>query len=560
MRAHRSHVRGRAHALVDRSTTVAPTCTLGNVTPPVSAPARRRQDALAVAALATLVLAANVQVYEAGSFLLDDTRFIFDNPLVVDRGTLPTAELWRTPSLGYPVPALVWLWSALGSAFGLTFRALHAANVIVHALGVLLLFGAARSLRLTPPFAALAAALLALHPLSAEPVAWLTQLSVLCVGALTAASVCLLARWSRPSALGSTPSLVGAATCLVLALAFKPSAIALPLLVPLVAWARAPERLSQRSTWFATTVCAAFAIGSALLTLENHASGEWILPQHGIGERSFTVLAAAAWHVKNTLLPFELHGWYERPPVTLAGGVWRLAVVAPVALGLSVLALHSRTRGTGSGIGAALVLLGYAPHAGVPEALSRFIGESHLYVPLFGLGLMASHAASVAARNSGRRRTIVLGSLALLLALGALRTAHQARYTHAHAFWLPVLERYPYHPKAAWCVGFGDVIDGAGNETWGPGDLVPAIGVWARAHVHRDPRHGAMLAHDPDGLTKPIAQALERLDENAAGACVRQLDYRSSEAELRRCFETASDTHRDALLHELRLDEPHRYP
>ena len=116
------------------------------------------------------------------------------------------------------------------------------------------------------------------------------------------------------------------------------------------------------------------------------------------------------------------------------------------------------------------------------------------------------------------------------------RESANALSGEAARFWVPVLETYPYHPKASWCLGFSRLLAADGTEIWQRSDLVPAIGWWARAHLHHDPRHDAAFERDPRGLTTPMAQALQRLEEREAAACMRSLDYRATRADLQTCF------------------------
>lgn len=522
---------------------------------PTSAPTdtAHRDLALAAALCAAAVLL-NVNALRSGSFLLDDIRFIFDDPLVIDRAAQPLPELLLTRHLGYPVPALVATWGAVRSVFGLHVGLLHAISVGVHALTVAAVFALGRRFGAARLPAAFGALLLAAHPVTAEPVAWMTQLGVV---AATALVVPML--WLAPAAIdGDRRAALGVVGAFALALAYKPAVVALPVVLPYLAWCRndRPGRTHAPGPWRGAFVAAAvLAACSAAATLLAHTEEAWVVADETAIDRAATVAAIAAIQARNLLLPTDLMGWYERPTPTAA--IWAAGIAAWLgALGLTAaLALGRRTRGGLLGLGALVALLGFVPTAGFPVAVRRFVAESHLYLPMLGVCMVSIGALDAAWRRPRWRRITALSAAAALVASGALHVAHQDRHRDPVSFWGPVIDRHPYHPKASWCLGFARLLAPDGTEAWARDDLPPAIGIWARAHLYHDPIHDRSFERDPRGLTTPMAQALRRLDEPAAARCMRALDYRADETALRRCFDLAADPElRVRLLAGLRPD------
>lgn len=195
-----------------------------------------------------LLLPAVVALASRGSalacgFAMDDAYNVVDNPeirslaaawraathaLAADQGDAWTAGLnaayWR------PVATLSW---ALDYAvWGLQPAAFHAVNVLLHALAAVLLAVTLRGLRLGPMAAALAASWWAAHPVHSETVTLVTYRTELLAGLCALAAMALAA--TRDD--GGRPWML--ASLLALGLGAKESAVSLPLLWGVVAWAR----------------------------------------------------------------------------------------------------------------------------------------------------------------------------------------------------------------------------------------------------------------------------------------------------------------------------------
>jgi protein O-mannosyl-transferase len=127
---------------------------------------------LAAGTLLALVLIVYVPVIRTGGFIWDDPQYITGNPLLrTARGLL---AIWIHPSASpqyYPlVHTTFWLEYHIA---GLQPGLYHIDNILLHALGVILLWRAL--VRLNVPGAWLAAAIFAVHPIEVESVAWATE-------------------------------------------------------------------------------------------------------------------------------------------------------------------------------------------------------------------------------------------------------------------------------------------------------------------------------------------------------------------------------------------------
>jgi tetratricopeptide (TPR) repeat protein len=131
-----------------------------------------RHARLAAGAILALVLSVYVPVIRTGGFIWDDPQYVTGNPLL---RTLPgLLAIWIHPLAlpqYYPlVHTTFWIEYHL---VGLHPALYHVDNVLLHALGSILLWRALA--RLGVPGAWLAAAIFAVHPVQVESVAWVTE-------------------------------------------------------------------------------------------------------------------------------------------------------------------------------------------------------------------------------------------------------------------------------------------------------------------------------------------------------------------------------------------------
>jgi hypothetical protein len=102
----------------------------------------------------------------------DDAVYVTEDPLVI--GEASAKDRLLTPGLGYPIPLTVLSYNLNHAVAGLSPWIYHGTNVLLHGLNVLLVFFLSRKLGLSLLAGFLSAALFALHPITAEPVSWIT--------------------------------------------------------------------------------------------------------------------------------------------------------------------------------------------------------------------------------------------------------------------------------------------------------------------------------------------------------------------------------------------------
>jgi tetratricopeptide (TPR) repeat protein len=392
-----------------------------------------------------LLLAVVALVYgrslEHGFVLLDDDRNVYANPLV--HPSSPSSDrrferAWREPYLSLYIPVTYSLWALVADAAwsdpsqadgevdprvvaGLAPRPFHALNVALHALAALLVFAILRGALGSDAAALFGAAFFALHPLQAEPVAWVSGLKDLAGGCLALASVWLYTVHARPDGRdvrGGRGMLAWALALVAFALGFlaKPSAVVVPLLAGILdvgLFAR-PWRRVAASLWPFALLGIAGIAATALVQPPDPD-----VPAVALWQRPGIAADALGFYAAKLVAPFDLAPLYDkRPDTVLAGGRWWIGALVVAALSAAALAARRRSSVPLAALG--LFAAGLAPVLGfVPFTfqVQSTVADRYAYLALLGPALLAGWLVR------GRPGAIALGGLVLAV-LGA-RAADQ---------------------------------------------------------------------------------------------------------------------------------------
>ncbi len=173
-----------------------------------------------------------------GEFIWDDSPNVADNEALRSVGGL--ARSWYRIEENYHFYPLMY------SSFWIEYRlwnfsttGYHLTNILLHAMGALLLYRLLRTL--TVPGAWVAAAVFALHPIQVESVAWITERKNVLSGFLFLASLLAYVRYRRLGGTGKTQSPFSVMYAVsfvlfVLAMLSKTTACTLPAVALLLVW------------------------------------------------------------------------------------------------------------------------------------------------------------------------------------------------------------------------------------------------------------------------------------------------------------------------------------
>ncbi len=384
--------------------------------------------------LALALVAATAAIYAPvrnHAFLnYDDDIYFTDNPhaaLGLSLDGLAWAMTSDYAGNWFPV---TWL-SILADAelHGLSSSGVHVANVVLHILSTLLLFGwFARSTGAIGR-SAFVAAVFALHPLHVESVAWATERKDVLSGLFWMLTLWAYARYAaRPGLL----RYAGVVLCFVLGLMAKPMLVTLPfVLILLDTWPLGRIRAGAGTRAVGRIVLEKvplllISLGACALTLWAQSDGIATLTRISIGTRIANAALAYARYVELASWPRDLAVFYPHPGADVSLAASGAAGVA--LLGMSTAVLLQWSRRPYLAVGWFWFLGTLIPVIGLVQVGSQALADRYTYIPLVGLSLMVAWAGfAILVRGLKAPRLAALLALGCVVALGA-GTIRQVRH------------------------------------------------------------------------------------------------------------------------------------
>ncbi len=407
----------------------------------------------AAAALVVATLAAYAPALDGG-FLWDDDVHVSSNRNLRDAAGL--RRIWTdataTPQY-YPLThTSFWLQYHVS---GLDTRPYHVVNVLLHALAAWLLWRVLALLEV--PGAGLAAAILALHPVEVESVAWITERKNVLSAVLVLGSALAYLTWayrrddrglSRTASLGLPGLAVGLYLAALLA---KTVAAVLPAALAIVlAWRR---RLRGRDALLlGPMLLAGAAMGQLTAFLERYQVGargaDWAFTPV---ERVLIAGRAIVFYAGKLLWPVGLSFQYRRWTIDAASAAQYLFPLAVVAAVLG-LALAARRIGWGPFVAMAYFGVAILPASGLFDVFPMrfsFVADHFQYLasagPIaLGAAIVWLGAARAAVRARVDPRRVRLAVSVLLVGTLSILTWRQAHaYTDLETLWRHTLAENP---------------------------------------------------------------------------------------------------------------------
>ena len=386
--------------------------------------------ALLAALLAIATVASYAPVFRAGFVDIDDPDFVTENPIVARGFTAEgVAAAFREAHAGNWFP-LTWL-SHMGDVafFGLEPGPHHAVNVALHVANALLLFAALALLTGAPAPSFAAAAIFALHPVSVESVAWISQRkTVLSTGFGFLALACW-ARWARAGARGAYAASLAS---FALSLMAKQTLVTLPFLLlvldvwPLRRTARGARALAVEKLPFLALAAAASAVTLAVQG-EAIATGETF----PLAVRLGNAVLSYARYLGLFFWPAKLAVFHPLDPAAVTPAA--VAAAAGLLLAVSAAAL-ALARARPYLVTGWLWYLGtLVPVIGLVQVGAQAMADRYAYVPFAGLALalvFGARDALAAAVSPAAARAAGAAALAAVCAALGVATHRQAGKWH----------------------------------------------------------------------------------------------------------------------------------
>jgi tetratricopeptide (TPR) repeat protein len=390
---------------------------------------------MVVALVAGLTLLAFWPVIGNNFVNWDDQAVIVQNQQLTTPGVVTWA--FSTTLIGHYQP-LGWLaWAALVRVFGLSAAAVHGASLLVHVLNAVLVYVVAWRLtadRLSEPRArltgALAALAFAVHPVRVEVVAWASALPY----ALSTAALLVSVLAYIHSRLSFAIVMYG------IALLFRPTAIAFPVLLLLIDRYPLHRRIDRRAV-LEKLPFAGLAFGAALI--ESRARELASMQEVGLGARLTMAVAAPFVYLARTIFPLRLSP-LNALPIEPAIDWVRLGLGSAGLAAITTIVWRMRRKRPGL-VGATVAyLLLLAPVVGLTPSGLQATADRYMYVPGIVISLVVGVAvAQVWPRT---RRAMMLSSVALAALVIALcvLTRQQTHWWHdSITLWTRVAELDP---------------------------------------------------------------------------------------------------------------------
>jgi Flp pilus assembly protein TadD len=392
-----------------------------------------------------LVLAVYSPVLDNALLGLDDQDYIVANPHVWT-GLSGSNAVWAFTSFEqvnwHP---LTWLsLQADVSLFGLSARAIHCTNVVLHAAAAVILFAALRRMTDRLWRSALVAAFFALHPLRVESVAWATERKDVLAMLFGTLTLLTYACYVRKGGVGRYLLVVGA---FALGLLAKPSLVTLPAVLLLLDWwplgrlappppgapakeARQPSRahraavpwvLWRRLLWEKTPL---FALAAASCVLTMLAQREAMSTLTGSPPliRLANALVSYVIYLRKTLWPMDLAALYPYPLRWVPS--WETALEAGGAAlllaAISVLAVRQARSHPYLLMGWLWYLGTMVPVIGLVQVGSQARADRYTYLPSIGLAIAAVWGAADLAVRWQRQKVAAYAAVGLLVVASVL--------------------------------------------------------------------------------------------------------------------------------------------
>ena len=316
----------------------------------------------------------------------------------------------------------------------------HLVNVGLHALNAFLLLVVLRRMR--APGAEIAALVFAVHPVTVESVAWITERKNLLS---TTFFLLALASWLRFSARPSAAAYLGSAVSFLLALLAKTSTVGLPAVLVLLHWYRrepwTPRAVLRLAPFFAMSLVAGL---TSILFERLFIDAGQPSPVSGFAER-IAVAGRIAWfYLAKDLLPLGLA--FNYPRWQIDPGAWSSHL--PTAAAVIVLGgLWWKREGPARPVLLALLVFGVLlfPVLGFFDLYGmRYAHVADHWQYLASMAVIAALAAGLAVATRGHRRVRLAAAAAWVLALGFLSWSQSHAYVDDQALFAHTLEREPY--------------------------------------------------------------------------------------------------------------------
>jgi protein O-mannosyl-transferase len=381
----------------------------------------------------------------------DDPDTISGNP----RLSPPTIEsvgyYWRHAAGGLYIPVTYTYWGMLAipgrEDAAANPRIFHAGSVLLHVVNTLLVLAILRQvIPGTGAASFIGAALFALHPVQVETVAWASGAKDLLAASFSLVSIDQFLRFarSRQDQRGGGGSYAAASVAFVLAILAKPSAVVVPMVAAVLAWARFRTRPPRSLLVY---ILPMLVLSLACIAWSRVAQLQYAPTDTPLWLRPLIAADAIAFYFGKLVWPAGLRIIYGRTPqAVLASGLLYYTWIIP--LGVAAVVWWARRKTAWPLVGLIIFLVALSPVLGFARFMFQIhstVADHYLYLPMLGAAL------AVAGLVSLKPVPAVAGGCAAVLAVLAIVSVLQIRHWRdSEAVYARVLE---FHPNSGFARG-----------------------------------------------------------------------------------------------------------
>jgi tetratricopeptide (TPR) repeat protein len=279
--------------------------------------------------------------------------------------------------------------------FGQNYTGHHATSILLHSLNIALLFLVLRAMTGSRWRSAIVAALLAVHPLNVETVAWIAERKGVLSVTFLLTMMLVYAAYARKLGVWRFALVVVAFACAVMT---KPAAVTAPvLLLVLDCW---PLRRRGRIVWLEKIplLIIAIAITFATMFAHAHCGAGNLAAGITLGNRMGNALVSIPRYLLRLVYPLDLSIYYPLPNHWPA---WQVAAsLALVVIITAIAAWQARARPYLI-VGWLWFLILLAPTLGVVQVALHAMADRYMYLPMAGLLIMLVWGGDDFAKRAG---------------------------------------------------------------------------------------------------------------------------------------------------------------
>jgi tetratricopeptide (TPR) repeat protein len=359
----------------------------------------------------------------------DDGIYVYENPIVRNGLTLEGINWALTHRHGgnwHPLATFSHLLDC--QLFGLKSGGHHFVNVLLHAIGAVLLFLVLRASTGSLWRSLFVAAVFAIHPLRAESVAWIAERKDVLSGVFFMLALGAYVHYARNSSAGRYVTM---SILFVFGLMAKPMLVTLPVIFLL--WDYWPLRRfdnpsTSRQLFLEKIPLLAISFVLGVATVVAHNRSIATTAQFPLSWRISNALVSCVTYIRQMFWPAELAVFYPHPENRLA--LWQIISAAILIIVVSALAIRFRKRYPYVLTGWFWYLIMLLPVIGLVQVGSQGHADRYTYLPQIGLYLLLTWLVADSLRSLRYDRQTLSAAAAIIIIVLSFVAWKQTSYWH----------------------------------------------------------------------------------------------------------------------------------